>query len=63
MNVFIHIAGKVVVNDLLHMGDVEATGRDRRSNADRLLAGLEVMQHFLPFALQTIAYKTGSYLS
>ena len=41
MHVFLHVTGHVEVDDVLHVRDVEPSGRHGRGHDDRGLAALE----------------------
>ena len=41
MDVLLHVPGQVEVDDVLHVGDVQTSGRHRRRHDDRGLPGLE----------------------
>ena len=55
MNVVLGILRQVVVDNVAHVGDMQAAGRDVGANQHRKLAALESFKHFHAFLLRHVA--------
>ena len=62
VNILIYFSGHVKIDDGCHLRDVETAGRHSRGHEQRPLPGLEVVEHLLPFTLQSVTYKQKSRL-
>ena len=58
VDVLLDVVREVVVDDVFHLWDVEATGSDRRGDQDPASPGAEVTQGFLSLPLQSISAYT-----